>query len=149
MCRKIALYCPLVLDSPTSPEAKNYKVSSSLPPVTSCCQPSQELNIAQSSTHRLGNSQAIFSIRQLRNGNGPASDGNRVCVAWLNELTSPEGVHLLSKVANDPVRALGGPLQSDDGWWITRKYDNQRHKSQMVSGKVTEARTGLIKQRRS
>lgn len=36
----------------------------------------------------------------LRNGNGPASDGKRMCVAWLNELTSTEGVNLLSKVAN-------------------------------------------------
>lgn len=44
---------------------------------------------------------------QLRNGNGPASDGNRMCVAWLDELTSPEGVNLLSKVAKDHMRALG------------------------------------------
>jgi hypothetical protein len=47
------------------------------------------------------NNQAILSIMHLRNGNDPASDGNRVLLAWLHELTSSEGMNLLSKVAND------------------------------------------------
>lgn len=144
---KIALYCPLVPESPTFPEAKNYKVSSSLPLVTSCCQPSQELNIAQSSTHRLGNSQAIFSIMQLRNGNGPTSNGNRMCVAWLNELTSPEGVNLLSKLANDHIRALG-PITT---WWpVGRSQGRMTIRGTSSEGiqEVTDARTGSIKQHR-
>lgn len=42
----------------------------------------------------------------LRNGNGPASDGNRLCVAWLHELTSSEAVNLLGKAAKDRLKSL-------------------------------------------
>ena len=57
------------------------------------------LNIAQSSAHRLGNNRAIFSVMHLRKRNGPVSDGNRMCVAWLHEPIPQEGVHLLQVVA--------------------------------------------------
>lgn len=61
----------------------------------------------------------------LRNGNDPASDGNRMCVAWLNELTSPKGVNLHSKVANDRMKALG-PITKWSRYVDLRKNDVEK-----------------------
>lgn len=60
----------------------------------------------------------------LKNGNGPASDGNRMCVAWLNEL--PLGCELTRSKWPMTRRELWGPLPSDHGMWITRKNDVER-----------------------
>lgn len=79
----------------------------------------QELNIAISSAHRLGNDWTIFRIIHLRNEKEPASDGTRMCVAWLTELTSPGDVERHSGCRQ--LKVPGPSLPSADSMRVTRK----------------------------